>query len=200
MLRIHGIPRSRAFRNIWAALEARLPYEVVPTGFDDAKHPDRARIHPDGRVPALEDGTLVLRESLAINLHIAQKAGPPLMPQGDDGSRVFQWTLFAATEIEPAIMRWAYNTYIRAAEQRVPAEAQAGIAEIAPRLAVLEAHLAGRDWLIGSTFTAADLNLAGVLYGAWANRFDFSAYPRTKAWLDRCFERDAARAARAMRE
>jgi glutathione S-transferase len=173
---------------------------VVPTGFDDAKHPERARIHPAGKVPALEDGTLILQESLAINLHIAAKAGPPLMPQGDDGSRVLQWTLFAATEIEPAIMRWAYNTYIRPAEQRSDVEARLGMAETAARLAVLEAHLEGRDWLIGSGFTAADLNLAGVLYGAWFNRFDFSATPRVKAWLDHCFERPAARAARAMRE
>lgn len=200
MLRIHGIPRSRAFRNIWTAEEAGLPYELVPTGFDDAKDPARAHIHPAGKVPALEDGALILQESLAINLHIAMKAGAPLMPQGDDLSRSLQWTMFAGTEAEPQIMAWAYNTYVRPADQRNPAEAARGLAETQPRLAFIEAHLAGRDWLVGSAFSVADLNLASVYYGAWLNGFDVSAYPRVKAWLDRCLTRPAALAARRLRE
>lgn len=200
MLRIHGIPRSRAFRNIWTAEEAGLAYEVVPTGFDAAKDPALGHIHPAGKVPALEDGPLILQESLAINLHIAMKAGAPLMPQGDDMSRTLQWTLFAGTEAEPQIMRWAYNTYVRPADQRNPAEAALGLAETQPRLAFVEAHLAGREWLVGSAFSVADLNLASVYYGAWLNGFDFSGCPLVKAWLDRCLTRPAARAARALRE
>ena len=200
MLRIHGIPRSRAFRNIWTAEEAGLAYELVRTGFDEAKDPARAHIHPAGKVPALEDGALILQESLAINLHIAMKAGAPLMPAGDDLSRCLQWTMFAGTEAEPAIMAWAYNTYVRPAEQRSPAEAARGLAETQPRLAFTEAHLAGRDWLVGNTFSVADLNLASVWYGAWLNGFDFSAHPRVKGWLDRCLTRPAAQAARALRE
>ncbi|MCX7371691.1 MAG: glutathione S-transferase family protein [Alphaproteobacteria bacterium] len=200
MLRIHGIPRSRALRNIWTAEEAGLAYEVVPTGFDAAKDPVLGHIHPAGKVPALEDGPLILQESLAINLHIAMKAGAPLMPQGDDLSRTLQWTMFAGTEAEPQIMAWAYNTYVRPPEQRNPAEAARGLSETLPRLAFVEAHLAGRDWLVGSAFSVADLNLASVYYGAWLNGFDFAASPRVKAWLDRCLTRPAAKAARALRE
>ncbi len=200
MLRIHGAYRSRAFRNIWAAEEAALPYEVVQTSFDAAKDPALSHMHPAGKVPALEDGTLILQESLAINLHIALKAGPPLMPQGDDLSRVLQWTMFAGTEVEPAIMAWAYNTYIRPAEQRNAAEAARGLADITPRLAVVETHLGGRQYLVGTGFSIADLNLGAVLYGAWLNGLDFSATPGVKSWLDRCLTRPAAMAARATRE
>ena len=63
------------------------------------------------------------------------------MPTGDDGSRVLQWTLWAATEAEPVAQQWAYNTYIRPSEQRDPAQAKAGAEGLAQRLGVLEETL-----------------------------------------------------------
>jgi glutathione S-transferase len=200
MLKIHGLARSRAFRCIWTAEEAGLPYEVIPVPFGPDLKAAIAGVNPNGKVPALQDGSLTLFESLAINLHIAGKAGAPLMPAGDDGSRVLQWTLWAGTEAEPAIMQWAYNTYIHPAEKRDAALAKAGAEAVAPRLAVLDQHLAGTGWLVGAGFTVADLNLASVLYGAWMNGFDFGPYPKVKAWLDACLTRPAALAARKQRE
>ncbi|WP_270936550.1 glutathione S-transferase family protein [Falsiroseomonas oryzae] len=201
MLRIHGIARSRAFRCIWAAEEAGLAYEVVPIGFGPELKAAIAAVNPNGKIPALQDGALTLFESLAINLHIAGKAGAPLMPKGDDASRVLQWTLWAATEAEPAHQQWAYNTYVLPPEKRDPAQAKAGAEALAPRLAVLEAHLAkGGPFLLGRDFTIADLNLAAVLYGSWLNGMDYAGFPRTKAWLDACFGRPAALVARKQRE
>jgi glutathione S-transferase len=200
MLKIHGLARSRAFRCIWTAEEAGLAYEVIPVAFGPDLKATMSAVNPHGKVPALQDGSLTLFESLAINLHIAGKAGAPLMPAGDDGSRVLQWTLWAGTEAEPAIMQWAYNTYIHPAEKRDAALAKAGAEAVAPRLAVLDQHLAGTGWLVGAGFTVADLNLASVLYGAWMNGFDFGPYPKVKAWLDACLTRPAALAARKQRE
>jgi glutathione S-transferase len=155
MLKIHGIPRSRAFRCIWAAEEAGLPYEVIPIGFQPGFKLERAvEINPNNKIPALEDGALVLFESLAINLHIAGKAGAPLMPAGDDASRVLQWTLWAATEAEPHVMRWSYNAYLKPEADRVASEAAAGKegARPAPRRARARtgaAPLPGRQRLHG---------------------------------------------------
>lgn len=201
MLRIHGIPRSRAFRCIWAAEEAGLAYEVVPIGFQPGFKLERSvDINPNNKIPALEDGSLVLFESLAINLHIAGKAGAPLMPAGDDASRVLQWTLWAATEAEPHVMRWGYNAYLKPAAERVAAEAAAGKEALDLRLKVLEAELAKRSFLIGEGFTIADLNVTCVLYGAWLNGYDLAPFPKVKAWLDACLNRPAAKRARAQRE
>jgi glutathione S-transferase len=201
MLRIHGIARSRAFRCIWAAEEAGLPYEAIPIGFGPEAKPALLVVNPNGKVPALQDGDLTLFESLAINLHIAAKAGVPFMPKGDDASRVMQWTLWAATEAEPMAQQWAYNTYIRPPGQRDAAAAKAGAEGLAARLAVLEGHLAAHGpWLVGSGFTVADCNLAGVLYGSWFNGFDYAPFPKAKAWLDACFDRPAALKARKLRE
>lgn len=201
MLKIHGIPRSRAFRCIWAAEEAGLPYEVVPVGFRPGFKLERdVAINPNNKIPALEDGPLVLFESLAINLHIAGKAGAPLMPAGDDASRVLQWTLWAATEAEPHVMRWAYNAYLKPEAERVATEAAAGREATDARLAVLEKELAQRPFLVGAAFTVADLNLASVLYGAWLNGYDLTPFPKVKAWLDTCLTRPAALRARRQRE
>lgn len=205
MIRIHGAPKSRAFRCIWAAEEAGLAYEIVPTGFGaESRSPAHLRLNPNGKIPAMEDGGLVLFESLAINLHIARKAGAPLWPEegqgGDDASRALQWTLWAATEAEPAAMQWAYNTYIRPAEERDAGQAAAGAAALTGRLQVVDGALAKAPHLLGEAFTVADLNLAGVLYGAWANGFDLAERPRTNAWLDRCLTRPAAARARRLRE
>lgn len=201
MLKIHGIPRSRAFRCIWAAEEAGLAYEVVPLGFAGGFKLERPLgINPNNKIPALEDGDLVLFESLAINLHIARKAGAPLMPSGDDASRVLQWTLWAATEAEPHVMRWAYNAYLKPEAERSTAEAAAGKEAMDARLAVLEAELATRPYLVGNGFTVADLNLASVLYGAWLNGYDLGPFPKVKAWLDACLTRPKALAARRQRE
>ncbi len=201
MIRLYGTPKSRAFRCIWAAEEAGLPYELIPLGFGPGmKAPTHLRVNPNGKIPAMEDGALALFESLAINLHLAAKAGPPLMPGGDDTSRVLQWTLWAATEVEPAAMQWAYNTYLRPASERDPGQAAAGAAGLNARLDVLEGQLGAQPWLLGESFTIADCNLAGVLYGAFANKFDWAGHARVKAWLERCFARPAAQKAIALRE
>jgi len=174
---------------------------VIPLGFAPGFKLERPlAINPNNKIPALEDGDLVLFESLAINLHIAGKVGAPLMPTGNDASRALQWTLWAATEIEPHVMRWAYNTFLRAPADRIAAEAALGKEATDQRLAVLESELATRDYLVGNGFTIADLNLASVLYGSFVNGYDFSAFPKVKAWLARCLERPAAKRARAQRE
>ena len=134
MLKLHGTPKSRNFRCIWAAEEAGIPYEIVPVGLGaPVKSPAHLKVNPNGKIPAMEDGDLVLFESLAINLHIAGKAGAPLSPSGDDYSRVLQWTLWAATEVEPSAVQWAYNAYIRPREERDAGQAAAGAAGLAAR-------------------------------------------------------------------
>jgi glutathione S-transferase len=202
MLVIHGIPRSRTFRCLWAAEESGLPYRREDVGFGEQSRSAAFRaLNPNGKIPALTDGDLVLFESLAINLHIARRAGPPLLPEGDDASRVLQWTLWAATEVEPPAQRWAYNRYILPAERRLADEAAAGKAVLDLALGVLEQHLERHGPnLLGPGWTIADCNLAGVLYGSFMNGYDYAPFPATKSWLATSLERPAARRARALRE
>jgi glutathione S-transferase len=202
MLIIHGIARSRAFRCLWAAEESGLPYRHEPADFrDPAQQEALRRIHPSAKVPLLQDGDVVLSESLAINLHIARRAGPPLWPGGDDLSRALQWSLFAATEVEPHTQRWLMNAVQLPEERRNAAEAAAGLAAAQRSVPIIAAALARGPCLLGEVFTVADLNLAGVLYTPWFNGIPLlTDAPHALAWLERCLTRPAALRARALRE
>jgi glutathione S-transferase len=200
---IYGIPRSRAFRNLWAAEEAGLDYVLEPTDFvTGVKAPSFIALNPNAKIPALKDGDLVLWESLAMNLYIARKYGEGLWPATvEDEGRAFMWTLWTATELEPIQMQWAYNSFIRPPEQRDAALAAAGAEGMKKPFGVLETVLgSGGPFLLGKTFTIADLNVACVAYSAWFNKWDLSAFPKVKAWLETCLERPAAKRARNMRE
>ena len=202
-LKIHGIPRSRAFRNLWAAEEAGIPYESIATNFsEDVKEPRFLAINPNGRIPAIEDDGFVLWESLAINLYIAKRySDGKLYPTRiEDEARTWQWSLWAANEIEKALIDLVFNRIIYPPEKRDEAIAKAAEEKLPRPLAVLDAHLGRSAYLLGETFSIADLNVACVMYGSWFNKIDYSPWPNVKSWLERCFARPAALRARKLRE
>jgi glutathione S-transferase len=199
-LTIYGVPASRAFRVLWAALELELPYDLVPYHYSgpETKAAGYLAINPNGTVPAIVDDGVPLFESLAINLYLARKA-ERLWPRtvADEG-RLYQWTLWAATEVDPVIGQWAYNAFFLPPEQRKPELAAEAAAKLRTRLSVVDGALAQRRWLAGDDFTMADLNVAAVLYRA--PRFGIDAWPHLKDWHARCYARPGARAAVALRE
>ncbi len=200
MIRIYGIPRSRAFRCIWAAEEAGVAYENVTVDYKDGvKTAEFRKINPNAKIPVLQDGDLILFESLAINLHLAHKSNT-LLPSGDDGSRALQWTLWAATEVEKPAMDWVMHGKVLPVGERIASKAEEGEKNLTRALEVLQGVLSQMPYLLGQNFTAADLNVACVMYGLWFNGFDLSAYPAVKTWLDTCLNRPAAKRARALRE
>lgn len=201
-LRIYGIPLSRAFRSLWMALELGLDYENVPIGFSDQarRSPGYLAINPNGRVPAIDDDGFVLWESLAINLYLAKKhATGRLYPTSLEGeARTWQWSFWAATEVEKPIMIWAYNAIVYPPEKRDAKAAAEAKAQLDPLLAVLDGALARAPYLLGEDFTVADLNPASMMYRLLQT--DLAATPRVRDWLRRCFERPAARAAIELRK
>lgn len=204
-LTLYGVARSRASRNIWLCLEAGLPFTQVPVIqarrvadplAADAPLNTRSAaylaVNPNGLVPALRDGDLVLHESLAINLYLAKKVGAPLGP-GDlaEDGQMAMWTLWAATEVEPDAMTILMHQAYLPAAAREPAKVAAAATALAPRLAVLNGHLAGRQWLVGERFTVADINTAEVVrYAAQAPEL-FTAAPEVARWYAACQARPA---------
>ena len=203
-LKIHGIARSRAARNVWCAEECGAAYDLVKTTWWDGgtKTPEFLAINPMGTVPAMQDGALALTESLAIDLYIAKKYGATkgIYPADLAGeAKAWQWTLFAATEIEPKHGVFASNTFMKPEAERdakAAAEAWTGLGK---PFGVLDALLAKQQFLLGGSFTVADVNVASILLGSIANKVDFSAWPNFKAWLDRCLARPAALKVLALR-
>ena len=72
MLKIHGIARSRAFRCIWAAEEAGVPYEIIPVGFGPGLKDAIASVNPNGKVPTLTVDGAPMFEALAIAIWLGE--------------------------------------------------------------------------------------------------------------------------------
>lgn len=195
-LRIYGMARTRAFRALWVANELGIDYEHIPVeiGSAGAQRPEYLAINPNGRLPAIDDNGFVLFESLAITMYLAKKYGHgtlyPAAPEAE--ARLWQWTLWALNEVDRGVNIWSLH-----AVRLPPAERDAGkLAEalkvIQGPFKVLDTAVAKQPYLLGDSFTVADLNVAAVI--SRAVDMDLSANPNLKAWLMRCLERPAARA------
>lgn len=201
-LKIYGLPRSRAIRNIWTCEEGGVPYELVRTSWTDGgtKTPAFLKLNPNATVPAIEDDGFSMFESLAINLYIGKNKAKGLYPGDARGeAKLWQWTLWAATELEPLNGAYALQTIFLPADKRDPAAAAAAWEELRAPLGVLDQHLAAQPWMLGQAFSLADINVSSIVLGIYLNKADFSAWKNTKAWLERCYDRPAAKKIIALR-
>ncbi len=200
-LRIYGVARTRAFRALWVAEELGLDYRHLPVEIGDAgaRAPEFLALNPNGRLPVIVDDGFVLFESLAITLYLAKKySAGKLYPgtlQGE--ARAWQWSFWAIGEVDRGVNIWSLH-----AVRLPPAERDAALREealnlIAAPFRVLDAAVAKQLYLLGDEFTVADLNVAAVI--SRAIDMDLSAAPYLKAWLVRCLDRPAARAALALK-
>jgi glutathione S-transferase len=199
-LTIYGSYRSRTRRVLWAAEELGIAFEQEPLGAQDPalkQAPYRA-INPLGRIPAIRDGELALSESLAINLYLAkqhrQKSLYPETPEGE--AKAWQWTLFAASDLDPWVVLYMGHRHNLPEDQRQPALAVLARQRIEIALGFLETRLGTSPFLIGQEFTIADLNVSAVLQPLTFVAFDLSAFAKTAAWLHANLARPAALAAR----
>src|SRR5215831_7696285 len=165
-LRIYGVARTRAFRAIWMATELGLDYEHVPIeiGTAGARKPEYLAINPNGRLPAIEDDDFVLWESQAITLYLAKKHSTGrLYPATLEGeAKAWQWSLWAANEVERAVNIWSLHAVRLPPEDRDAQKRADALAVLAAPFRVLDGALAERPYLLGSDFTVADLNVAAV--------------------------------------
>jgi glutathione S-transferase len=193
MIKLYGVPRSRTMRPLWMLEELGVPYENVKVSFvNESRKPDFLRLNPNGHIPVLQDGDVVLWESLAINLYLARKYDKGLWPKRvEDEGRAYQWSIWAMTELEEPLLTALMHRTFLTAEQRDAKKADDAATRFRQPLGVLDGALAGRDYLLGSAFTVADLNVASVIAWAPLARLDLSPAPNVTAWVGRCTGRDA---------
>jgi glutathione S-transferase len=191
-MKVYGSSMSRASRVTWCAKELGLTIETINIPFDKLKEPEFLAINPNGKVPAFEDGDLKLFESLAINLYLAKKYGTgELYPTTlEDEARVFQWTLWAACEVEHLVIP---SALVKLGISKDVGAAQSGALRVRPALTVLNRELRGREWLVGNKFSVADINVASVIITGRFGGIDLSAYENITEWLERCVSRQRAR-------
>ena len=199
-LRIYGIARTRAFRALWMANELGLEYEHLPIeiGGEGARAPEFLAINPNGRLPFIVDGGFALFESLAITLYLAKKHSHGKIYPGtlEGEAKAWQWSFWAIAEVDRGVNIWSLHAVRLPPAERDAALREEALQVIATPFKVLDAAVAREPYLLGSDFTVADLNVAGVI--SRAIDMDLSAVPNLKAWLTRCLDAPGgARRARA---
>lgn len=179
---------GRPPRVAWVLEEVGAPYEVVRLTLDETHDDEHRRRHPLERVPVLEDEEGALFESTGLCLHVADlhpQAGLIAAIGTRQRALAYQWSLFAMTELEPAI--------IEAYRQREPDRARSDAAAQRFRRAavVVEEALDGHDYLIDDRFSVADVVVGSVL--TIAKRIDDPGLlaGRLTAYLDRLEQRPA---------
>jgi glutathione S-transferase len=192
MIKLYGTVMSRAGRPAWALEELGLKYEHAPITFQgDTRKPEYLKINPNGHIPSLDDNGLVVWESMAINLYLAEKYGKaPFWPATVEGhAGAYQWSFFGMTELEPHLIAILMNKLFLPAEQRSEAAVKNATTALAAPLKVLDDRLKSQEYLLGKDFTIADLNVASVLTLSTFVGFDLSGTPAMQKWFQKCVSR-----------
>ncbi len=198
MIKLYGIPMSRAARCLWMLEELGLPYENIPTHFaTGATHePAYLKLNPNGHVPTLDDDGTIVWESMAINLYLAMKYDKGLWPKSvADRGHAVQWSFWVMTEIEPPLLMAMMHRAFYPPDQRKPELADEGEQKIQKPLAVLNDHLAARKFVVGESYSVADVNLASVIGWAAFAKINLAPYANVARWLGECAARPAAKKA-----
>lgn len=184
-------PYTRAANVIWMLEELGTPYELrfVDIRKDAQKAPEIVALNPMGKLPILTDGNVVVTESAAIALFLADRYSlGKLAPAVDDPARgpYLRWSLFAPSVIEPGML--AKNS----GGQFKPS--QVGWGTYDHMIASMESAIAGRNFILGDRFSMADCVFGGTL--RYMLRFKLlDATPSFTAYAERLAARPAAKRA-----
>jgi glutathione S-transferase len=186
---------TRSIRARWTLQELGVDFESVVVNLLADEHHSAAflRLNPAGRVPALVDGDVVLTESVAIVLYLAEKYPEKRLVPSDLAQRaqLYRWLLFAATELEQPLWRISKHTAIYPQDRRLPDDVNLAREDFAPMAQVLEVHMSGRQFVVGDCVSVADFVLAYTL--DWANEVGLlTDCPHLRHYIDRMYQRPHA--------
>lgn len=157
---VHHHPLSRAAITVWMLEEVGVDYELryVDLMAGEHKTPQMLALNPMGKLPILVDGDVVVTESAAIGLYLADRYAPGrLAPALDDPARgtYLRWSLFSPSVIEPGAAAKAAGWSAK--------EAQVGWGSHDAMLTAMESAIADRTFILGDTFSMADVIFGGTL-------------------------------------
>lgn len=190
---------SNARRALMTAIHLNLPIELAALSLmDDRDRRRLGRLNPNHKLPVLVDGDFMLWESCAIMQYLAEQApGQTLYPQAAQArADVNRWMFWGVQHFAPAVSVLAWENVWKAMTGAGPADAREvarGTQELTRFATVLDAHLAGRDWLVGDGLTLADFTLAAPLMYRDKAQLPLAPYANIAAWHGRVRELQAWR-------
>lgn len=203
-LQLYSFPTPNGVKVSILLEETGLPYEAhtVNIGADETWTPEFLSLNPNGKIPAILDpegpggAPLALFESGAILVYLAEKTGQFLPKDPAARYETIQWVMWQMAGAGPMFGQLGFFHKFAGAsyEDKRPRDRYAK--ESARLLRVLDDRLAGRDWIMGSEYTIADIALLGWVrnligfYDA-AALVDYAALTHVPAWLERGLARPA---------
>lgn len=183
-VRIHHFPKSgHAHRALVFAKLAGIAHDAVFVDLAAGAHktPEFLALNPNGQVPVLEDGDVVVSDSNAILVYLARQYAPDWMPSDAAAEAAVQrWLTLAAGEIAFGSCAARLITVFGA-----PLDPEFAAATAAKAMQKLEQGLNGRDWLVGDRPTIADVAAYSYTAHAPEGNVSLEPYPNIRAWIAR---------------
>ena len=195
MIQIYGSAGSSAGRCYWTLEEVGVAYETVPVNFRnrDNKKPEFLQLNPNGKIPVMVDGDVILWESMAIDHYLCEKYQTQLLGETlQDKAQILQWGFWSLAEYQKPLIEVFIQKVFVPEEHRDAKVIEKGIEKVLPLNHMLNEHLAKREFMVGPSFTLADLHVASVAKICSAIGVDFATLPALQSWLTRMLERPAA--------
>lgn len=198
MIKIWGRTDSTNVKKVlWCADELGLVYQRIDVGgkyggLDGAEY---RSLNPNGLIPCLQDGELLLWESNAIVRYLAARYGEGQLFDADPARRApgDKWMDWANSTLVGPYKAWFINLVRRAPGERDEAAMEAGRQALATHLAVVDAALAGQPYLSGDQFAIGDIPLGCLVYAWFELDIERPKLPHLHAWYERLSERPAYR-------
>lgn len=196
-MKLYHHPRTRSSRVRWLLAELGVACEVqlVNVFAGEGRKPDYLdAVHPHGFVPALEVDGVVLIESSAICMYLADRYGAARLapePGTIERGKYYEWMVYVPATADPCLETIMFHTMFLPEGKRMPQLVERAkktwSTKIEPRFA---AALARTPFILGETFSAADILAGGAL--AWAKMANvLGADPAVNRYLDAIMARPA---------
>jgi glutathione S-transferase len=194
-MQLYEFAPTRSIRVRWMLQELGVDFESITVNLATGEHrrTEFLKINPAGKVPVLVDDDLVLTESVAILLYLAEKyPHKGLLPTDiKQRSQVYRWLLFAVTELEQPLWRISRHTALYPEHLRLPSEVSLARQDFTDMVAVTEEHMQESQFIVGDTVTVADFVCAYTL--DWANEFRLlDGCPQLLRYIERMYARPNA--------
>lgn len=193
MIRVHHLNNSRSQRILWLLEELGASYEILKYQRDAVTNlapPALEAVHPLGKSPMVDlDGTLLIESGAIIQTLVERLGGGRLAPAPGtaDAVRYTMWLHYAEGSAMLPLMLQLYTS--RLGEAAAPLKPRID-SEIARHLGWVDSELRGRDWLVGTDISGADIQMSfvGEIAGVFGLR---GSYPAIDAWVKRFQARPA---------
>ncbi len=204
-LQLYSYPTPNGIKVSAMLEEIGLPFEPHLVKLDQTTTPEFLALNPNNKIPAIIDPdgpggrALPLFESGAILIYLADKTGRCVPADPALRYQAIQWVMFQMGGIGPMFGQLGFFVKLAGAEIEDPRPRQRYIDETRRLLGVLDRRLEGREWIMGSEYSIADIAawpwIRGLDFYEAREMVDFASFCNVEPWLDRALARPASQAA-----